>query len=514
MSDHSKKLVIPSHLRLDSLSLNSISTGLTPKGEINSSGVNRGLLSTRSVSGQYSDVQKRLSVQLPSCRSLRTSLRINRNSTIAQQSKNKTKPDASTEICSEKQPRSYSNLSRATRTNVTTPKGFDFATTERAEQRLKQSKPLSSSSYMLKPELGLNLRQVYSGRVPAPPLSARSTSSIGAESRISTLSRNTTIPKPFSFATDARAASKSRELYDRLGGLKNKFNEEVMIKNKEYSEDKRIDTILESIKHFNISSDSSSLNKVSTEAAPGKDTIEGKQAVPRRSTTIPKTPKFATQLRSENKKAQLRGVLDSMLSEEREINSSSWSRSDANSSASKSFTINKVPIQRNCRTSDSSELSYKQNSEPKETSGHNTVQKPDFHTCMQPQKLPKLRGFLSMNSLTHLGRQSFGSLDGSRESHKKSEENSPILNSTSNISGMSSIRKINEENTSIPNNWKFQATIARKQLRQFTGLEETEFSLKELDSCHQPESLGLKNDQNTNILTDDDLKTPLPRTFR
>lgn len=522
MSENTKKLVIPSHLRLDSLSLNSISTGLTPKGEIKGSNVNKGLASTRSVSGQYSDVQKRLSVQLPSCRSLRTSIRINRNSAISQLDRNNARLGMSTEVGPERQPRNYSNSSRVSRTNVTTPKGFDFATSERAEQRLKHgssnSRTSSSGSYMLRPELSLNLHQIYGRRIPAAPMSARSNSSIGAESRISSLSRSTTVPKPFSFATDARAASKSRELYEKLGGLKERFNEEVLTKNKEFSEDRRINTILESIRSFNVSGcdSSSSLHKADSEEVSRYKGMLGeeKQAAPRRSTTVPKTPKFATQMRSESKKAQLRGALGSMLSQEKESNPS-WSRSDA-ASTSKPSLVNKVRAQNNYKNSnsDSSEPLYEHNSEPGETHGQNTARQPELHAYMQPQRLPKLRGFLSMNSLAHLGRQSFGSLEGSRENCRRSEENSPILNCPSAMSGMSSIGKINEANTSIPSNWKFQATVARKQLRQFTGLEEADFSLKELESCYQPESLEFKNGKSAHSLTEEDLKTPLPRMYR
>ncbi|OII73165.1 uncharacterized protein cubi_02397 [Cryptosporidium ubiquitum] len=515
MSDNAKKLAIPSHLRLDSLSLSCISTGLTPRSEINKSSFNKGLASARSVNGQCSDIQKRLSVQLPSCRSLRTSMRINRNSTLSQLGKNNTKPDANQETGLEKQPRNYSNSSRTSRTNITTPKGFEFATSERAEQRLKHNRSLSSASYMHKPELGLNLRQLYNGRIPPAPMSTRSTSSIGAESRISTLSRATTVPKPFSFATDARAANKSRELYEKLG-LKEKFNEEVLTKNKEFNEDKRIKNILESIKNFNLSSSDSLLNTISTEANGNKNALESKQTVTRRNTTVPKTPKFATKMRSESKKAQLRGVLDSMFSSEKREVDSSFSRSEAIPSISKLNMVNKIQTQkRNDNSSSASpEQLKKQDFELKEAHGQNITQKPELYACMQPPKLPKLRGFLSMNSLAHLGRPSLGILEGSKENCKNSEENCPVLSYTSTLSGMSSIRKINETNTTIPSNWKFQATIARKQLRQFTGLEETDFSLKELEHCHHTEKPEFKDDESSQILTEDDLKTPLPRMHR
>ncbi|KAH8584330.1 uncharacterized protein ELE39_002424 [Cryptosporidium sp. chipmunk genotype I] len=514
MSERTNKLVIPSHLRLDSLSLSCISTGLTPKSEINNSSINKGLASTRSVNGQHSEVQKRLSVQLPSCRSLRTSIRINRSSALSQLGKNNTKPDVNQDIGLERQPRSYSNSSRASRANVTTPKGFEFATSERAEQRLKHSRSSSSGSYTYKPELGLNLQQLHNGRIPPAPMSTRSTSSIGAESRISTLSKSTTVPKPFSFATDARAASKSRELYQRLGGLKDKFNEEVSTKNKEFSEDKRIKTILESIRKLNVSNSDSSLNTVAAVTNATKVLVESKQFVPKRNTTVPKTPKFATQIRSESKKAQLRGVLNSMLlSEEKEGNPNS-PRFRTTSSVSKSNILNNTQAQKNYHNST---LAFserlKQDSEPRKAQSQYFAQKPELHVCMQPQKLPKLRGFLSMNSLAHLGRQSLGALESSKENCKKSEENSPILNCKT-ISGMSSIRKINEANTSIPSNWKFQATTARKQLRQLTGLEETDFSLKELEHFHHTENPEFKDNDSTHYLAEDDLKTPLPRTYR
>ncbi|CAD98560.1 hypothetical protein [Cryptosporidium parvum Iowa II] len=516
MSERTKKLAIPSHLRLDSLSLSCISTGLTPKSEINNSSISKGLTSTRSVNGQQSEVQKRLSVQLPSCRSLRTSIRINRSSTLSHLGKNNTKPDVNQEIGLEKQPRSFSNSSRASRTNVTTPKGFEFATSERAEQRLKHNRSSSSGSNIYKAELGLNLHQLYNGRIPAAPMSARSTSSIGAESRVSTFSKATTVPKPFSFATDARAASKSKELYEKLGSLKDKFNEEVSTKNKEFSEDRRIKTILESIKKFNLSNSDPSLDTITTEMNVTKEVVGSKYGIPRRNTTVPKTPKFATQMRSESKKAQLRGVLDSMLLSEKKEGNSNWSKSDTTSSISKSNILNNNRTQEN---HDNSSLAFfeqlkKQDSEPREAQSQHTDQKPELHARMQPQKLPKLRGFLSMNSLAHLGRQSFGTLEGSKENFKNSEENSPILNCKSTISGMSSIRKINESNTSIPNNWKFQATVARKQLRQFTGLEETDFNLKELDYYRHTVKPEFKEIDSNHHLTDDDLKTPLPRTYR
>ncbi|KAK9172097.1 hypothetical protein CmeUKMEL1_13140 [Cryptosporidium meleagridis] len=515
MSERTKKLAIPSHLRLDSLSLSCISTGLTPKSEINNSSISKGLTSTRSLNGQQSEVQKRLSVQLPSCRSLRTSIRINRSSTLSHLGKNNAKPDVNQEIGLDKQHRGFSNSSKTSRKNVTTPKGFEFATSERAEQRLKHNRSSSSGSNIYKAELGLNLHQLYNARIPAAPMSTRSTSSIGAESRISTFSKATTVPKPFSFATDARAASKSKELYEKLGSLKNKFNEEVSTKNKEFSEDKRIKNILESIRKFNLSNSDSSLNTTTTEMNVTEEIVGRRCGIPRRNTTVPKTPKFATQMRSESKKAQLRGVLDSMLLSEKKEGNSNWSTSYSTSSISKSNILN------NNRTHESHDNSFaffeqikKQESEPREVQSQHSDQKPELHARMQPQKLPKLRGFLSMNSLAHLGRQSFGTLEGSKENFKNLEENSPKLNCKSIISGMSSIRKVNESNTSIPNNWKFQATVAREQLRQFTGLEETDFNLKELDYYRHAEKPEFKEIGSSHHLTDDDLKTPLPRTYR
>ncbi|KAF7457064.1 hypothetical protein HWI79_2413 [Cryptosporidium felis] len=495
MSSHTRKLVIPSHLRLDSLSLSCISTGLTPKSEIEGSSISKGLETSRSASGQYSDVHKRLSIQLPSCRSLRTSARINRSSSSSHAGVS----NANIENSAQKQPKERLSSIRASRINVTTPRSFEFATSERAEHRLKCSslKSLSSGLPTYKSELNLSLHQLYNGRIPNAPASARSSSSIGAESRISTQSRMTTVPRPFSFATDARAASKSKELCERLGALRERFNEEVLNKNKEFSEEKRLKTIVESIQSSGSSSQRLSLeNGTSVAPGVGNGPFRRRESFERRNATIPKTPKFATQLRSESKKAQLRGVIDSMFLEQaiRSTRSASDLLSPTGQLKSENGHVEAKESSKNLTENSSGDS------------------KTDQPTPLQPLKLPRLRGFLSMNSLPHLGRQSFG-VQESTESFKKTE-NSPVLNHTSVVPGMSSIRKINELDSNIPNNWKFQATIARKQLQQFTSLEDTDFTLDTFGSNSQDKLDPKGNNEVTHCLSEEDLKTPLPRTCR
>ncbi|KAH7649592.1 hypothetical protein FG379_001218 [Cryptosporidium bovis] len=596
MSDKIKGLAIPSHLRLDTLSLSCISTGLTPKNEAKSTSLNRGALSTRSFGGKYLDFDGKVPLQLPSSRSLRTSQRVNRSSIQLNRAGSiEAKKSESGDEFVKKQVQETSYKSKICRGNVTTPKGFEFATNERAEQRLRHQRSSSSGAYLYGcgihnsnvlniRDLSLNMHQISCGKSTNPPISARSCSSIGANSRMSNRSRMTTIPRPFHFETDLRASNKSKILSERLGSLKERFNEEVLNKNREYNEDKRLRNIIESIRDNGIGGICANAD-VSSYTGNRNDTLEAKSGVVNnnneqtgagfgltslgknesrfrvrnlsRSTTIPKSPKFATQMRLENKRAQLRGLLDSLISgdnskEAREDFSEPERRegiseiSDDRVSNSNVININK----RDLSNSSNTNVLYEHNSIAQVTSLVSDNEKKDSYISRSVinndskdiqgnnlQKLPKLRGFLSMNSFSHLGRQSVNNntLDSNTTKLKTSElgekgieestKGTRLMGENDNNNSLprchariiNSIRRINALETSIPNNWKFQATIARKQLQQLIGNEDTEFISLNIDDNSVKEREGIPNEQDI-ILNDkfseEDLKTPLPRTFR
>ncbi|KAK6588026.1 hypothetical protein RS030_71086 [Cryptosporidium xiaoi] len=582
MSDKIKGLAIPSHLRLDTLSLSCISTGLTPKNEAKNTSLNRGALSTRSVGGKYLDFDGKVPLQLPSSRSLRTSQRVNRSSI---QQLNRTgsveaKKSESGDEFVKKQVQETSYKSKICRGNVTTPKGFEFATNERAEQRLRHQRSSSSGAYLYGSgihnsnvlnirDLSLNMHQISCGKSTNPPISARSCSSIGANSIMSNRSRMTTIPRPFHFETDLRASNKSKILSERLGSLKERFNEEVLNKNREYNEDKRLRNIIESIRDNGIGGICANAD-VSSYTGNRNDALEAKSGVVNnnneqtgagfgltslgknesrfrvrnlsRSTTIPKSPKFATQMRLENKRAQLRGLLDSLISGD----NSKEAREDPSEPERRREAISEISGDRVSNTN----VLYEHNSIAQVTSLVSDNEKKDSYISRSVinndskdiqgnnlQKLPKLRGFLSMNSFSHLGRQSINNntLDSNTTKLKSSElgekgieestKGTRLMGENDNNNSLprchariiNSIRRINALETNIPNNWKFQATIARKQLQQLIGNEDTEFIPLNIDDNSVKEREGIPNEQDIILnekFSEEDLKTPLPRTFR
>ncbi|EEA06223.1 uncharacterized protein CMU_007120 [Cryptosporidium muris RN66] len=550
MSEIPKTLTIPSHLRLDSLSLTNFPTGFTPRSEVKSSikdnytllnGIERGILE-----------------QLPVGRSFRTSIRVNRD--VPTLLSTRSNPNNSIFNISENIPKKPIN------SKVTKPKAFEFATIGRAEYRSRQSsKPLSS--------LNLNLHKINQYNIPNGPLSVRSATSVGAESRCSNRSSKTTVPKPFNFSTDARAINRSKCILEKLnkfgGKLSNKrddtFNVAVLSKNEEYNEDKRLNNIVESMKKYvgNIDNNSPIYNDGYKSILKASSQIK--------EVTKPISPKFATKARFEKKKAQPvverdcmnNGVLYQKLCKDvhpnimqpriqgTKMNPMTLSKYDVklgekhinrNFPGNKCLNINK---KKNSNISNI-ELDSMRNIyiTPKENLRINCDENNELNlreieysnedSETIKSSLPPLCGFLSMSSLASNGR-----LSSDEKLSNKNEkwevnyiQNKQLVEDFSAFPGINndngdtiinqdsedlynnnnhSIHTINARDKNIPINWKFQATIARKQLEELISPDSDSQILDEEIPCItdiiKAQSVNLGFDAN------EEIRTPIVRKF-
>ncbi|OII76161.1 hypothetical protein cand_005590 [Cryptosporidium andersoni] len=546
MSEMPKTLTIPSHLRLDSLSLTNFPTGFTPRSEVKSSIKDNNTL--------LNGIERGILEQLPVGRSFRTSIRVNRD--VPTLLSTRSNPSNSIFNISEGIPKKPIN------SKVTKPKAFEFATTGRAEYRSRQlSKPLSS--------LNLNLHKINQYNIPNGPLSVRSATSVGAESRCSNRSSKTTVPKPFNFSTNARAISRSKCILEKLnkfeGKLSNKrddtFNVAVLSKNEEYNEDKRLNNIVESMKKCvgNIDNNLPICNDRY------KFTLKTSSQI--KEVTKPISPKFATKARFEKKKTQpvvegncmnndalyqklCKDVHPNIIQpriQGAKMNPMTLSKYDVklgekhidrNFPGNKCLNINK---KKNSNISNIALDSIKNICiTPKENLSINCDENNELNlreiedSEAIKSSLPPLRGFLSMSSLVSNGRLS----SDEKLSNKKSEkwevnyiQNKQLIKDFSAFPGINdngdtiisqdsddlytnnnhSIHTINARDKNIPINWKFQATIARKQLEELISPNSDSQILDEEIPCItdiikvQSESLGFD--------VNEEIRTPIVRKF-
>ncbi|KAL7065793.1 hypothetical protein ACR3K2_37640 [Cryptosporidium serpentis] len=558
MGEISKTLTIPSHLRLDSLSLTNFSTGFTPRSEVK--------FSIKDHNTLFNGIERGILEQLPVGRSFRTSIRVNRDVPTLLS----TRSNSSNSIFNISE-----NISRKPiNSKVTRPKVFEFATIERAEYRSRQSsKPLSS--------LDLNLHKINQYNIPNGPLSVRSATSVGAESRCSNRSSKTTVPKPFNFFTDARAINRSRCILEKLNKSENKlsskrddtFNVAVLSKNEEYNEDKRLNNIVESMKKY-----VGNIGNNSPIGSDGYKSILKATSSQIKEVTKPISPKFATKARFEKKKVQpiiKRDCMDNdtfhqklcksvhprnmiqpriqetkmdpmILSKYNDIKLGK-KHIKKNLPGNKCLDINKkkdsnissiaLDSTKNICITPKENLNLRINSDENNELNLKEIEYSNEDSKTIKSSLPPLRGFLSMNSLASNGRLSLDE----KLSNKKNEkweinnyiQNKELIKDFSTFPGINSdykeviinqdpnndlytnnnhsIHTINARDKNIPINWKFQATIARKQLEELISPSSDSQILDEEIPCitdiikAQSENLGFD--------VNEEIKTPIVRKF-